>query len=293
MVDTGGTETTIKWDQVEGLGLAPRQTLQKISGVAGTIMNVYVTSSNFSVGELHIKHLPLYVEARNLAEADGTLAPDVMRDYDVDIDFARNSLSLISQNHCPGHIIDRTAAGSFDIPVNITGDGHVRFRVKIDGHEIMATLDTGSAVSFISKRATALLGIDPKAPELRLARDTGTYQLFTYPFQFFGIRPRIGAKSAHRDFQRQFHQRHGQRSYSRGKCLAPHASLHRLWRETPLYHGAASQLMCANNLGGLTQISRFLARMPRPLSLSSRGLITSQCTCPWGERDPRGWGRQA
>jgi predicted aspartyl protease len=183
MVDTGGTETTIKWEQAKELGLAPKQTSQKLLGVAGSMMNAYVTSSNFSLGELNIKNLPIYVEARNLAEADGTLAPDVMRDYDVDIDFARNSLSLISQDHCPGQAVDRTPTGSIVIPMAVTGDGHVRFLVKIDGQDIMATLDTGSVISFISMRATALLGIDPKAPELRLVRDTGTYQVSTYPFK--------------------------------------------------------------------------------------------------------------
>jgi predicted aspartyl protease len=183
MVDTGGTETTIKLEHAIGLGLAPKQASLTIVGVAGSMMNNYVTSSNFSVGELHIKNLPIYVEARSLPEADGTLAPDVMRDYDVDIDFSRSSLSLVSQDHCPGQAVDRTTTGSIVIPMNVTGDGHVRFPVKIDGQDIMATLDTGSVTSFISMRAITLLGIDPKAPELRLVRDTGPYQIFTYPFR--------------------------------------------------------------------------------------------------------------
>ena len=183
MVDTGGTETTIKWEQAKALGLAPKQTLLKILGVAGRTMNVYVTSSNFSVGELHIKNLPIYVESRALPEADGTLAPDVMRDYDVDVDFSHNSLSLISQDHCPGQVADPTTTGSIVIQMDVTGDGHVRFPVKIDGQDIMATLDTGSVISFISMRTAKLLGIDLKAPGLRLVRDTGQYQILTYPFQ--------------------------------------------------------------------------------------------------------------
>jgi predicted aspartyl protease len=181
LVDTGGTVTTIKPEQVKELGLEPKQTPLKLMGVAGSMMNLYVNSSNFSLGELRIKNLPIYVESRNLAEADGTLSPDVMRDYDVDIDFARSSLSLISQ--CPGQEPDRATAGSIVLPMAVTGDGHVRFPVKIDGHDIMATLDTGAAISFISMKAAALLGIDPKSPELRLLHDTGGYQMFAYPFQ--------------------------------------------------------------------------------------------------------------
>jgi predicted aspartyl protease len=179
VVDTGGAQTTIKPERAKELGLAPKQTSLNVLGVAGSVMNVFITSSDFALGELHIKNLPIYIDARNLGEADGTLAPDVMRDYDVDIDFADNSLSLVSQ--CPGHVADRT--GFTVIPLAVTGDGHMRFPVKLDGHDIMATLDTGAAISFMSMRASALLGIDPKSPELRLVRDTGTYQIFTYPFQ--------------------------------------------------------------------------------------------------------------
>jgi predicted aspartyl protease len=183
VVDTGGTVTTIKRDQTQGLGLAPSQTSRKIIGVAGSSMNVFVISSEFSIGELRFKNLPIYEESRALAEADGTLAPDVMRDYDIDIDFAHNSLSLISQDHCPGQAADPATIGSIVIPMYVTGNGHVRFPVKIDGRDFMATLDTGSFISFLSMGAAKSLGIDPKVPELRLMRDTGRYQFFSYPFQ--------------------------------------------------------------------------------------------------------------
>jgi predicted aspartyl protease len=183
MVDTGGISTTIKWEQAKGLGLVPKQSSQQIVGVAGSMLNFYVTSGNFSVGELHIKDLPIYIESRPLADADGTLGPDVMRDYDVDIDIAHNSLSLISQDHCPGQVVDWTTTGFIVIPMDVGRDGHVRFPVKIDGQDVMAILDTGSNVSLISMTAAIQLGIDPKAPELKLVRDTGQYQIFTYPFQ--------------------------------------------------------------------------------------------------------------
>src|SRR6267154_5547826 len=55
MVDTGGINTTVKWEQAKQLGLAVKQTSQKIVGAADSMLNFYVTGDNFSVGELHVK----------------------------------------------------------------------------------------------------------------------------------------------------------------------------------------------------------------------------------------------
>ncbi len=135
----------IKLEKAKEVGLAPTQTALGIVGVAGSMLNTYVASSLFSVGELRIKNLPIYVETRAIADADGTLSPDVLRDFDVDIDFAHDSLSLISQDHCPGRVVYWTTTPSIAVPMNITGFGHVRVPVKIDGRDMMATLDTGAA----------------------------------------------------------------------------------------------------------------------------------------------------
>jgi predicted aspartyl protease len=182
IVDTGGINTTINWELAKQLGLPVKQTPQKLMGVAGSILNFYIIGDDLSVGELHVKDLPIYIETRALADADGTLALDVLQSYDVDIDFSQGSLSLISQDHCRGQVGDWATTSSTSIPINITRDGHIRFPVNIDGKSIMAILDTGSAISLISAKAAAELGIDPQAPELALIRDTGQYQIYSYPF---------------------------------------------------------------------------------------------------------------
>jgi predicted aspartyl protease len=196
MVDTGGTNTTIKWEQAKQLGLAVKQTPQKLVGVAGSMLNFYITGDNFSVGELHVKDLPIYIEARALANADGTFASDMLKGYDVDFDFGHDSLSLISQDHCPGQVVTWTTTGFIVIPMDVAQNGHVRFPVKIDGKDIMAILDTGSAISLISMKAAVELGIDPKAPELTLIRDTGQYQIYAYPFQSLDF-GRVSVKNPH------------------------------------------------------------------------------------------------
>ena len=196
MVDTGGVATTIKWEQAKPLGLAAKQTSQGLMGVAGSMSNFYVTGNAFSVGDLHVKNQPIYLETRALDDADGTFGSDMLKGYDVEFDFAHDSLSLISQDHCPGQVVDWTTTGFIVIPIDVAPTGHVSFPVNIDGKSIMATLDTGSAISSMSMKAAAELGIDPKAPELTLIGDTGQYQIFTYPFHLLDF-GRVSARNPH------------------------------------------------------------------------------------------------
>ena len=119
---------------------------------------------------------PESFESRDLPDADGTLASDVLRDYDVEIDATAGNLSLISPDFC-------TANATAVIAMDVTQDGHVRFPVKIDGQTIIATLDTGSTTSLIGARAAGLLGVRPNSPGLAFIRDIGQYQIYSYPFQ--------------------------------------------------------------------------------------------------------------
>jgi predicted aspartyl protease len=188
LVDTGGVSTTVKWDQAKALGLAVKQSTRKLLGVAGAALNFVVASENFSIGELHVKNRPIFVESRPLPFSDGTLAPDILRDYDVDIDFPGGSFSLIAPEHC--------ATGAAVVAMDVAQNGHVRFPVKIDGATIIATLDTGSATSLVSMRTAALLGVYPTSPELTLLRNGGPYRLYAYPFQELEI-GRIAVKNPH------------------------------------------------------------------------------------------------
>ncbi len=176
LLDTGGVGTTIKWELAREMGLPVRQGAIQLAGVGGTLLNFYATAENFSVGDVRVKNRPIYIEARDLPDADGTLASDILRDYDVEIDIGGGALSLISPDFCAE---TATAVIAMDVAPN----GHVRFPVKIDGKIIIATLDTGSVTSFISLRAAALLGIYPNSPGLALMHDTGQYQIYAYPFQ--------------------------------------------------------------------------------------------------------------
>jgi predicted aspartyl protease len=182
MLDTGGVATTIKWDLARQLGLPVRQSVRTLTGVGGSVLNFTVAGENFLLGTERLPNLPIYVEARVMPGADGTLSSDILRRYDVGIDFARHSLSLFAPDGCAA-----SGAGGDVIAMDVTQNGHVRFPVKIDGKTLIATLDTGAGTSVLSMKAAALLGIDPNSPDLSLQTTAGNFRVFSYPFQAMEI----------------------------------------------------------------------------------------------------------
>src|SRR4051812_36687119 len=49
LLDTGGISTTIKWEQAREMGLPVKQSLRKLAGVGGSMLNFTITAENFSI----------------------------------------------------------------------------------------------------------------------------------------------------------------------------------------------------------------------------------------------------
>jgi len=181
LLDTGGISTTVKWERVADLGVTANRTMRKLKGAAGTMLNSFITGEDFRIGELRAANKPIYLETRPLFGADGTLSPDILRDYDVEIDLSQDRLSLMPPGAC------MPDDGATALPITVTRGGHVRFPVKIDGTTIMATLDTGTMTSLVSIETAVRLGVYPNSSRLRLARSSGSYRIYDYPFQSLEI----------------------------------------------------------------------------------------------------------
>ena len=177
LLDTGGIYTTIKWEVAREMNLPVRQTDRRLTGVGGSMLNFALTGENFSVGEFKVANKPIYVESRPLPDADGTLAPDILRDYDVEIDLAAGSMTLFAPGYCAVQE-PRDAV----LAIIVDPGGHVHLPVKIDGVSAIAVLDTGSVMSVTGVRTAALLGVRSNSPGLELRHDKDGYQLYSYPF---------------------------------------------------------------------------------------------------------------
>ena len=187
MIDTGGYINTLTPHVVKQESYHPRQTPAVSRGMGLRKLDSYVIVKDFSIGRTHGKDFDFYVDAFNSNFADGTLAPQVLAAYDLDLDFGHGKFNLISQDHCPGagvYWADQAAV----VPIEIKSGTHIRIPVTIDGKEIMAIVDTGAETSYITMRAAKrFLDLDEKNPALKLRGNIPvngmTGPVYNYPFK--------------------------------------------------------------------------------------------------------------
>ena len=184
LVDTGGAIATIAGSEAFNMRVPVLSTPNELEGVAGVRLSSYTIFKNFSLGGMQGTGLAVYLDTRMPAGADGSLAPDMMKHFDVDIDFMRGTFGLFSQKHCPGEVVYWTKSGFVALPMAVVYNGHIQVPVTIDGVKLNALLDTGARSSVISMRAANALGITEKSPDLKLGTDPDArYKVYDYPFK--------------------------------------------------------------------------------------------------------------
>jgi predicted aspartyl protease len=184
LVDTGGVGATIADQQSFNLGLVDMPVNKPLRGVGGTDLNRFAFVGKFSLGRLEGTGIPVWLDPRLPPGTDGTLSPDMMKQYDVDIDFPRGTLSLFSQKHCKGQVVHWTRSGFVVLPMELESSGHIEVTVAVDGKKFTAILDTGARNSIISLSAARALGIREGSPDLKpIKMSNPKYRAYDYPFK--------------------------------------------------------------------------------------------------------------
>jgi predicted aspartyl protease len=164
IVDTGGYATSIGENAADALGMHKHGVhLNRIEDVGGKDASDYVVADTFQIGHELAKDFQLVVSAPAEGE-DGILAPDLLRNFDVELDFGGMTLTLFRHHPCSDWVVYWTKA-FVALPITVTQDGHMRVPVTLDGKDTRAILDTGAPVSVLSfDRAEDLFGLDEKSP---------------------------------------------------------------------------------------------------------------------------------
>ena len=139
LVDTGGVVSMLTPPVVSELDLSQQVIpLSHIRQYGGFVIDHYVTAHDISLGGLKTSKLDLLVmpEHGYAPDIGGLLAPDIMRRYDVDFDFANATLSLFSQDHCEGQVVYWThdPYGVVDIELNEFGQMTVPVTARRKGN---------------------------------------------------------------------------------------------------------------------------------------------------------------
>jgi len=169
MVDTGGYINTVSYRVVMEEGYEPKQTYSTIlQGMGTTLLTAYITVKDVILGHSRGSDLQFFVDDFNELSWDGTLAPEILATYDLDLDFGHDKFNLFFQDHCPGTVAYWTDAPVAVVPFEFQYRTHIHLPVTVDGKKIMAVLNTGSTTSFITQRAAErYLGIARDDPALK------------------------------------------------------------------------------------------------------------------------------
>jgi predicted aspartyl protease len=151
LVDTGGYATSINAATAKAMGMTLHTIkFNQILDVAGKAAAHYAVADSFKLGAMEAKNFELKVDDDDPAGAiDGVIAPDLLRNFDVEFDFASHTLNLIRPQSCDGKAAYWTGQ-YIAIPMEITPDGHTRVDVALDGETMGAILDSGASISLMS-----------------------------------------------------------------------------------------------------------------------------------------------
>ena len=187
-IDTGGYASGLTREATDNLGLVRhRMNSVLIRDMGGKLADEYVRVDNFRIGNLERGGVDLMVLA-SFAGFDGLIAPDLLRNYDVELDFGGKEFSLFKHHPCAGRAVYWT--GSYAVvPFDVTHDGHIRVPVTLDGQDTYAVIDSGAGLSAISMQsAKRMFGIDADSPNVEASKQlTGAsgsqIRAYTYPFK--------------------------------------------------------------------------------------------------------------
>jgi predicted aspartyl protease len=196
MVDTGGVYTMVTDAAIKDLDLriVPIDPGLYYSVATGQTFSKKAVARDMAVGRIKLARPDfLVLPATRVDPATaGILAPDILRRFDIEFDFAKGRFNAFSQDHCPGKVVYwatdyavlpfKMNEVSVDEPTD-TGF-HIVSNAVLDGKDVQILIDTGSDLSYMTVTdAKRLFNLD--AAGLKRAddgKDDGDAS-YTYPFK--------------------------------------------------------------------------------------------------------------
>jgi predicted aspartyl protease len=192
LVDTGGLFSMLTPATVKTLDLRPEfLPAAHITQYGGLAVDHYVVAHDISLGGIVAGKFDFLVmpEHGYPPSINGLIAPDIMRSYDTDFDFANAAFRLFSSDHCEGNVVYWTHDPFGAVEFRLNQFGQITVPIMLDGHEIRATIDTGAYHSVASfETVKDALGIDDTNPALHLVPGaTPDHPRYRYPLKTLSL----------------------------------------------------------------------------------------------------------
>jgi len=172
ILDTGADRSVLTPAAAERIGAQPPRVEfgRRMRGAAGTLPTREVELRSLTVGNVAIPWRRVVVAPVTMATIfstpfDGLLGADMLGSFDIDLDLPHHRMVLYEKQSCPG--APPWTGPHTEISTGRSRGEHLFFPVRLDGHEIMAFVDTGAQRTMLSTTAAFALGMT----EAALARD--------------------------------------------------------------------------------------------------------------------------
>ena len=169
-LDTGAEQTEITPFVAGDLKLEIKKSATWTFTATGAASNKVVVT-DVGLGQLAWKGVELSVLPQSAisprADYVGLFGADFLTKYDLSLDFEHHRLELIDPDHCAGTPPNWPGKNVVAVPFKLVAS-HIELPVVLDGHTIMATLDTGASraviVRPVAEREFALVMGGPDTP---------------------------------------------------------------------------------------------------------------------------------
>ncbi|HSZ75635.1 MAG TPA: retropepsin-like aspartic protease, partial [Rhizomicrobium sp.] len=130
IVDSGGAFSEITPDTAAELGITPVHRGFSEVDVTGGSADMLATVPDFTLGQL-VSHKTVFVVTNNNFgdKIAGLIGPNILKQYDVELDFGAHKINLLSQDHCEGRVIYWPAPVVAVVPIRVAKLGHISLPV--------------------------------------------------------------------------------------------------------------------------------------------------------------------
>lgn len=169
LVELGVQTSSITAPLADKLKLSRVHTPWRFVGLDGRLTQTMAKVPNFNIGGLYLTDTEFVYDNLGFTYGPtvsgditigGAIGTDLLRAYDLDIDFGAKRLNIVTREGCGSDALYWHPAKYLKLPVTIADQHRIEFPVQLDGHNLQAVLDTGLPLSAVrAQLADSLLGV--------------------------------------------------------------------------------------------------------------------------------------